>query len=619
MGKTKKIAYLSVKGKWDSANNVSNVLPNVDSDVYLMEQIKKMKLFPIKKHDFLIVSTELINLKKTMIELYKKDVRMFITTATTSNLALMQDILITNKMTDAFIFDSSSTANLPRLTNPPNVFRLATIDAAAVQELLYLFLNVLGVSAMITDNSAYATNLANILKSNGVVLIEPNDSGNYEPSQFDNYNVIFVLAVDINFLLNFNEIAKKFNSPKVLYLSDDFNFRYNSVIYSVAQNMITDQNVKSYSSIFSWSSAHVGDYLKLSKIIFDGKIINTLILDSLLVLEYVFRVYAAQFKRNKKNFNASAYLFKILKKTGTFYTTDTQLYNTGDHITVNYLLSQVSIKNSTIEWTLAPVNTSTRVTRYPELSAYLSTTIDPNLNPASNVQGLDTIIVGNNTFAYVTNDTPPPEVKSILYMIALPDDYTVELKGRVYMLNINFKIFKSKLNGTSVSDEIIEPLNLSFVFDTTWIDKLRPNDFTNPVEKIYYTSKINIPKVNSVIPLANSVIPKVNSVIPKENSVIPKVNSVIPNTSSGLDITYDIILDTANNNLIILFRTNYNEYYIFTSEVVINSVYPKISGSGDFKIKYSSYKLPNNNILNNQQLMDITKFAQNTLYPPKII
>lgn len=570
----KKIAYISIKGTWGQANEVSSILPEISTDAYLMLQIKKMKLYPIKNKDFIIASTKQQDLEKAIIELYNKNVRMFITTAITSQLTEIQNIITKNNMDDAFVFDTGSTANLPRSGN--NIFRYSTIDATAKNELLYLFSNVLKISAMISDGSPYAINMVNMLKPNGVVLIEP-INGNYEAIQFDNYNIIFLLAENNNLLIKLNNVAKNFNSPKVLYLSDTFNFTYNNVIIDTVQNLIVETNMKSYSTIFSWSSSHVSDYFKLSKIIFDGKIVNTLLLDSLTVLDFVFNTYIAQ--DNCGDFDVVYYMFSKLKQIGIIYTTNTNLYGIGDHITINYMLTQVSLPKTSIEWSSPPINYNTQVTRYPDTDAFLSMVIDPARNPASSVQGLDTLIIGNNTFAYFTNDVIIPQVRSIIYMVSLPNDYTVELTGRVYMINIKFNIFKSKLDGNNSYDEIIRPINFSYVFDTTWFDKLRPNVFDHSVNKIYYTDYIII---------------------------------------DDLDIYYDVILDTNNNNLLILFKTNINEYYIFTSEVEVNSVYPKLTNSGDFRIKYSQYLLPNESDLTEQQIIDIADFSQNFLFPKTI-
>lgn len=80
-------------------------------------------MFPIKDKDFIIEIFESNDMEQTIVRLYNRGVRLFFSSFTSSQLTLAQDIFHKYKYNDALIFDSASSAYLPRKNEPNNIFR----------------------------------------------------------------------------------------------------------------------------------------------------------------------------------------------------------------------------------------------------------------------------------------------------------------------------------------------------------------------------------------------------------------------------------------------------------------------------------------------------------------
>lgn len=208
-----------------------------------------------------------------------------------------------------------------------------------------------------------------------------------------------------------------------------------------------------------------------------------------------------------------------------------------------------------------------------------STTENTSILPSSGSNS--TLFIDTDTYAYSTRNIPNGKIKTLLFMIGLPENFGPTFKGRVYMLTITLRIFKSDLSTTiPPPNDVINPVigehTIQYVFDTTWTDRLKPNNFIQVLPTIYYSA-----------------------------------NNLIAN----LDILYDIIFDTKDNNLVLVIRTQSNEYYVIASSVVINSVYPKIVSQGDFVVDSKSLILNNTGQpLTNTQIASIAAFTQRSLY-----
>lgn len=204
------------------------------------------------------------------------------------------------------------------------------------------------------------------------------------------------------------------------------------------------------------------------------------------------------------------------------------------------------------------------------------TTSDPN------IKGNSTEIIESDTYAYSIENVQSGQMKTILFMIGLPEDFSSLFAGRVYMLTITLRIFKSELSTTipppnDVIDPQIGTYTIQYLFDTTWTDRLKPNGFVLVQPNIYY-----------------------------------QYNSYIPN----LDIYFDTIFDKRDNNITLVIRTQNNQYYVIASDVVIDSVYPKITTAGDFNVASRSYTIQNSGgQLTQQQIQAIADYSNQILYP----
>lgn len=174
----------------------------------------------------------------------------------------------------------------------------------------------------------------------------------------------------------------------------------------------------------------------------------------------------------------------------------------------------------------------------------------------------------------------------IQYMIGLPEDAPFDYLGRVYILTINFNIFKSiidptKPKGKDVVSSNIAPFTLSYTFDTTWDEKIKPFTYQQPP-------------------------------IPYKNGTLYTLfNGTIP---APLNITYTIIMDTNDNNISILFNTAVNEYYVISCSVTIASVYPKVQKPGDFALDAKIYKGSGTYPFPDVEVKAIAEFTNTTLY-----
>lgn len=203
------------------------------------------------------------------------------------------------------------------------------------------------------------------------------------------------------------------------------------------------------------------------------------------------------------------------------------------------------------------------------------------INTPSNQSGNSTEFIDSDKYAYKTTNISKCDMKSILFMVGLPEDFNPDLAGRVYMLTINLRIFKSSINtDIPAPNDIITPIigdyTLMYMFDTTWPGRIKPSNLVQRTDNLYYSYN---------------------------------------NYMNDLGIYFDIIFNDKNNNLTLIIRTNPNQYYVIASSVTIDSVYPKITTKGDFVVDSKEYILPNNNEpLTIDQINDIAIYTQQILY-----
>lgn len=348
-----KVAYICIENLHAKANKISSTLPVVDSDFYFMEQIKTLKLFPFDDEDFLIVNSKGENLETTLKKLYCKNVRLFMTSVSSSYFIILQDIFVKNEFTDAILFDTASSAYIPRKVIPPNMFRFNTLDTNATK-LLISFFNILNNfltnSAIISNGSVYANGIVDIFTKNGATLINQiNDE--YMASQFDNFDNIIVVSDIIydpnnNVLEKLIKVAHNYNKTKLLLLSDAYAHSYTDIIYDVVKVKLEGKDELSHSNVFSWSSGQSLSFTYFIKKIFNGKLISTLITDLLYVLDYIYRVYSIYTRKVAKK------MYNILKDTEIIYTNASSTYNHGDHKIVNLAFFHANITNDTLEWVM---------------------------------------------------------------------------------------------------------------------------------------------------------------------------------------------------------------------------------------------------------------------------
>lgn len=347
-----KVAYISIKKSYHLANYLSSTLPTISIDLYFMRQIKLLNIFPFKDNDFIIVSTDSENLKSTITQLYKQDVRLFMTSASTTNFIKIQDIIVECKFTDAIVFDTASSGFVPRIINPPNMFRYATLDTNAKDLLLSFFNKYIYKSAIISNNSVYANGIVDIFTNGGSTLINQIDN-EYIASQFDNYDNIFVASDSIHdtndILDKLSKIMHKYNKSKNLILSDIYSFHYDKTFYNIVNDKIEGSSMLCHSKVLSWNSAQSLIYSQFVKKLFNGKLISPLITDLMFVLDYVYRVYSLHTHKVVKK------MYNILNNSGIIYINGSNTFNPGDHNIVSLTVYEARINNLEVEWIISNI------------------------------------------------------------------------------------------------------------------------------------------------------------------------------------------------------------------------------------------------------------------------
>lgn len=561
--KNVKIAYIVLDNYRSKASDISPILPNMPMEEYFMRQIRRMGIYNFDKDDFLIVTTNMDKIENTIIKLYKIGVRLFISSLTTDGIIIAQDIFTKYNLNDAILFDTSSSGYVPRTTSPTNIFRYSTIDLTALNDIIILLINYIPNSCFVTDSSQYSLDIVSILQENGVVFIEPNEYGEYFGQQFNNYSTIFLITADYDFLRDFNQVANDFNDSKNLILSDLFTYEYSEIIYNTVSNIITELQIPSYKNIFSWCSCHVADNFKFSEILFDGRVVNTTILDILSVLDYVYQAYKSQ-EQNK-----AKYMYELLDKIGIIYTKKTEKYNPGDHITRDYILAKCELISGELKWDSIEVNINNRITKFPGMETYISKIIDLNEEPQRT-----SLKLSNSVYEYFIDNIKETEMQGFIYTIGLPSDYTLAYEYKQYTIHFEFKIYEAiNTEYPNLSDEKITKINLTYNFDPNIPSKLTPNNFKNTVDKLYHESNIKI---------------------------------------DDLNLSYDILFDAENNNLAIIFIASSNYYYIIVSDILIDPVYPDIV-SRDFVVRQYNYILHTKELTTEQQIQ-IANINQIMLY-----